>query len=92
MSKYMPEFKNTGEQAERLMGYYNISDEQYDSLGAFAIRALWERMQPVYDIAPDLLIQLKKLISREELEALNAGQEETPWLDSARAIVAKAST
>lgn len=38
----------------------------------------------------ELLHEIEKLIAREELEASNAGQEKTPWLDSARAVVAKA--
>jgi len=40
--------------------------------------------------APDLLRELKNLVRIEEQEAANAGKEFTPWLERARAAIAKA--
>ena len=38
-----------------IMAYYDLSDEQYDSLDDLAHYGLWMKMQPVYNAAPELL-------------------------------------
>lgn len=40
--------------------------------------------------APELLYELKALVVAAEKEAAEAGETETPWLDSARAAISKA--